>query len=124
MITKEELKQLSELQKKFEEACENYCKAMAAYDKDYAYLSSFVNNGEHAIDSFGFDDEGQLRHYLLIDPTHLLFSQSELDAYVKERIAERDERRREADEKARARQEERERRIYEELKKKYGNWNK
>lgn len=118
-MTQEEVKQLAELQKKFEKRCKEVCSILKGFDGEYEDLDYFIIAGNEV---FG------LGHNYDYEEVHLEFNASFLTAdddvirdYVKDEIRKREEERQRIKESFEAEEREREMALLKKLKEKYEN---
>ena len=118
-MNKEEVKQLAELQKKFEKRCEEVCSILKDFDGEYEDLCYFIMGGDEV---FG------LGHNYDYEEVTLEFNASFLTAdddvirdYVKDEIRKREEERQRIKESCEAKEREREMALLKKLKEKYEN---
>lgn len=113
-MNEEDLDKYIELNAKFVEACENYCRVMNDYDSDYGEIDTFT------VCDWTVEGTGHNYHYdedfsVEFPVEHLLMSDEELSAYVAKLISEK----RKKQEEEQGRLENEERALYEKLKAKY-----
>lgn len=118
-MTQEEVRQLAELQKKFEKRCEEVCSILKDFDGEYEDLCYFIMGGNEV---FG------LGHNYDYEEVSLEFNASFLTAdddvirdYVKDEIRKREEERQRIKESLEAKEREQEMALLKKLKEKYEN---
>ena len=118
-MTREELEQYSELNNKFYEACRRYCKAMEKYDYyEYCNINIFEIQGTE-ISGSGWDRENDY-YSVYFDAECLLMTDEELDKYVQDQINKRKKEQEERNKRSIEAKEKADRKLYEELKKRFG----
>lgn len=119
-MTREELEQYSELNDKFYEACERYCKAMEKYDYfEYCNIDTFEIHYGTDIFGSGRDQEGDY-YSVFFDAEYLLMIDEELDKHVQDQINKRRKEQEERNKRSIEAKEKADRKLYEELKKRFG----
>lgn len=118
-MTREELEQYSELNNKFYEACKRYCKAMEKYDYyEYCNINTFEIQGTE-ISGSGWDRENDY-YSVYFDAECLLMTDEELDKHVQDQINKRKKEQEERNKRSVEAKEKADRKLYEELRKRFG----
>ena len=118
-MTKEEVRQLAELQAKFEERCREVCSILKDLDYEYGNLHYFTMEGDYVVG---------IGHNYDYEEVNLEFSTSFLTAnddvirdYVKDEIKKREEEEKRVKESLEEMKREQERALLKKLKEKYEN---
>ena len=121
-MTHEELNKLFKLNEQFIVDCNRVCSEMKRLEYDYRYIDTFYLDGETVI---GEGDEywsygGHEHHTVTFDSELLTFSNMELEAYVNNELAEKEEKMRKQQQEEDKEQREKDIKLFNELKEKLG----
>ena len=117
-MTQEEVKQLAELQKKFEKRCEEVCSILKDFDGEYECLDYFII-AEDEVFGFGHNDYDYEEVSLEFNASFLTADDDVIRDYVKDEIRKREEERKRIKESLEAKEKEREMALLKKLKEKY-----
>ena len=116
-MNKEEVKQLVELQKKFEKRCKEVCSILKDFDGEYEDLDYFII-ADNEVFGFGHDDDYEVVK-LEFNASFLTADDDVIRDYVKDEIRKREEERQRTKEWCEAKEREREMELLKKLKEKY-----
>lgn len=119
-MTQEEVKQLAELQKKFEKRCKEVCSILKGFDGEYEDLDYFIM-AEDEVFGFGHNDYDYEEVSLEFNASFLTTDDDVIRDYVKDEIRKREEERQRIKESFEAKEREREMALLKKLKEKYEN---
>lgn len=118
-MTQEEVKQLAELQKKFEKRCKEVCLILKGFDGEYEDLDYFVMVGDEVFGKGHNYDYEEVS--LEFNASFLTADDDVIRDYVKDEIRKREEERKRIRESFEAKEREREMALLKKLKEKYEN---
>lgn len=119
-MTQEEVKQLAELQKKFEKRCKEVCSILKDFDGEYECLDYFIMGGDEVF-GLGHNDYDYEEVSLEFNASFLTTDDDVIRDYVKDEIRKREEERQRIKESFEAKEREREMALLKKLKEKYEN---
>ena len=117
-MNKEEVKQLVELQKKFEKRCKEVCSILKDFDGEYEDLDYFIIC-ENEVFGFGHNYYDYEEVRLEFNTSFLTADDDVIRNYVKDEIRKREEERQRIKESLEAKEKEREMALLKKLKEKY-----
>ena len=118
-MTREEVKQLAELQKKFEKRCKEVCSILKGFDSEYKDLDYFII-AEDEVFGLGYNYDYE-EVTLEFNASFLTADDDVIRDYVKEEIRKREEEKQRIKESLEAKEREREMALLKQLKGKYEN---
>ena len=119
-MNKEEVKQLSELQQKFEKRCKEVCSILKDFDGEYEDLDYFIIC-ENEVFGFGHNQYDYEEVRLEFNASFLTADDDVIRDYVKDEIRKREEERQRINESCKAKEREYEMALLKKLKEKYEN---
>lgn len=118
-MTQEEVRQLAELQKKFEKRCEEVCSILKDFDSEYEDLYYFIMGGNEVFGlGYNYDYE---QISLEFNASLLTADDDVIRDYVKDEIRKREEERQRIRESLETKEREQEMALLKKLKEKYEN---
>ena len=123
-MTKEEFKQYSELQEKFDEDVKRVVSFLKELDEDMRFVDEFQLIDTNQVKTHGWEYwayQGSEEHYGYFDAEMLTWTDEQLREYVDKKIKEREFVAIAKAKLSKKQKEEEERREYERLKEKYGD---
>ncbi len=118
-MNKEEVKQLAELQNKFEKRCKEVCSILKGFDGEYEVLDYFIMC-ENDVFGWGHNDDYE-EVGLEFNASFLTADDAVIRDYVKDEIRKREEKRQRIKESLEAKEKEYEMSLLKKLKEKYEN---
>lgn len=118
-MTREEVKQLAELQKKFEKRCKEVCSILKGFDGEYEDLDYFIMAEDEVFGKGHNYDYEEVS--LEFNASFLTADDDVIRDYVKDEIRKREEERQRIKESCEAKEREREMALLKQLKEKYEN---
>lgn len=118
-MNKEEVRQLAELQKKFEKRCKKVCSILKDFDGEYEDLCYFIMGGDEVFGLGHNDDYEEVS--LVFNASFLTADDDVIRDYVKDEIRKREDERQRIKESFEAKEKEREMVLLKKLKEKYEN---
>ena len=119
-MNKEEVKQLAELQTKFEKRCKEVCLILKDFDGEYEDLDYFIM-GENEVFGWGHNNYDYEEVTLEFNASFLTADDDVIRDYVKDEIRKREEERQRIKESCEAKEKEYEMALLKKLKEKYEN---
>ena len=117
-MNKEEVKQLAELQQKFEKRCKEVCSILKDFDGEYEDLDYFIMGGDEVF-GLGHNRYDYEEVTLEFNASFLTADDDVIRDYVKDEIRKREEERQRIKESLEAKEKEREMALLKKLKEKY-----
>jgi hypothetical protein len=119
-MTQEEVRQLAELQKKFEKRCKEVCSILKDFDGYYEDLCYFVM-AENVVVGFGYDNYDYELLNMEFGASFLTADDDVIRDYVKDEIRKQEDERQRIKESLEAKEREQEMALLKKLKEKYEN---